>query len=77
MLRNRWWLGAIASLGITLAGSPGPAGATGPTQPGPRGRQPFAVIEQPLAVKLGAIAAGLTLISLELWWVLGCPRERD
>jgi plastocyanin domain-containing protein len=37
----------------------------------------FQSIEQPLAVKVGVILGGLTLVSAELWWFLGRKQQQQ
>ncbi|MBC8000590.1 MAG: cupredoxin domain-containing protein [Leptolyngbya sp.] len=69
MLSRNKILGGLAGFGLLL----GTTSGTGATEmPGshsaPQGQ--FARLEQPLGVKLGVAAAGVSLIGLELWWFL-------
>jgi len=80
--RRAGWLAVVLAI-LALSNSPGTATdrshAGGDREASRRDdrRAAFAVIEQPLGVKLGAIAGGIALASLELWWFLGRHRQDE
>jgi plastocyanin domain-containing protein len=69
MFSQRQILGSIGSLGIMLGIASGVRANQTSTHPAKSTAQ-FRNIEQPLSLKIGVTAGGLTLIGLELWWFL-------
>ncbi|MEO9123267.1 MAG: hypothetical protein ABI262_01040 [Microcoleus sp.] len=69
MLKQRQILGSVGSLGIILAIASGVRANQTSTHPA-NSTAEFRQIEQPLSLKIGVTAGGLTLIGLELWWFL-------
>lgn len=69
MLYKRRIIGGLAGFGLLLGTASGIEAAEMPgSHSAPQGQ--FERIEQPLEVKLGVAAAGLSLVGLELWWFL-------
>ncbi|MEG4270699.1 MULTISPECIES: hypothetical protein [unclassified Microcoleus] len=69
MLHHRQISGSLASLGIMLGIASG-VRANQISIPPANSTAQFPHIEQPLSLKIGVTAGGLTLIGLELWWFL-------
>ncbi len=69
MLKQRKILASIGSLGIMLGIASGVRANQTSIHPAKSTAQ-FRNIEQPLSLKIGVTAGGLTLIGLELWWFL-------
>ncbi|MBD1812254.1 hypothetical protein NDA07_22250 [Microcoleus vaginatus DQ-U2] len=73
MLNQRQILGSLGSLGIMVGIASG-VRANQISIPPANSTAQFRHIEQPLSLKIGVTAAGLTLISLELWWFLSSKK---
>ncbi|MEG4301679.1 hypothetical protein [Microcoleus sp. D3_18a_C4] len=69
MLNQRQILGSLGSLGIMLGIASGVRANQISIHPA-NSTAKFRHIEQPLSLKIGVTAGGLTLIGLELWWFL-------
>jgi plastocyanin domain-containing protein len=69
MFSQRQILGSLAGLGIIVGIASGVRANQISTHPTSSTAQ-FRQIEQPLSLKIGVTAGGLTLIGLELWWFL-------
>lgn len=69
MFSQRQVLGSLAGLGIILGLASGVRANQISTHPANSTAQ-FRQIEQPISLKIGVTAVGLTLIGLELWWFL-------
>jgi len=68
MFSQRQIIGSVGSLGIMLGIASGVRANQISTHPS--NSTQFRQIEQPLSLKIGVTAGGLTLIGLELWWFL-------
>ncbi|TAG96035.1 MAG: hypothetical protein EAZ09_03990 [Oscillatoriales cyanobacterium] len=69
MLYHRQIWGTLASVGIAIGIASG-VQASEMSLKHPTSTTQFRSIEQPLSLKVGVTAGGLTLIGLELWWFL-------
>ncbi|MEG4342396.1 hypothetical protein QUB70_03790 [Microcoleus sp. A003_D6] len=69
MLNQRQILGSLGSLGIIIGIASG-VRANQISIHHSNSTAQFRHIEQPLSLKIGVTAGGLTLIGLELWWFL-------
>jgi plastocyanin domain-containing protein len=69
MFSQRQILGSLAGLGIILGIASGVRANQISTHPANSTAQ-FRQVEQPLSLKIGVTAVGLSLIGLELWWFL-------
>ncbi|MEG4985260.1 hypothetical protein QUB08_05710 [Microcoleus sp. BR0-C5] len=74
MLNQRQILGSLVSLGIMLGIASGVRANQISIHPA-HSTAKFRHIEQPLSVKIGVTAGGLTLIGLELWWFLFSKKQ--
>ncbi|MEG4802342.1 hypothetical protein QUB63_20815 [Microcoleus sp. ARI1-B5] len=74
MFSQRQVLGSLAGLGIILGIASGVRANQISTHPANSTTQ-FRQIEQPLSLKIGVTAGGLTLIGLELWWFLFSKKQ--
>jgi plastocyanin domain-containing protein len=74
MFNQRQLLGSLTSLGIMLGIASG-VRANQISIPHANSTAPFPHIEQPLSLKIGVTAGGLTLIGLELWWFLFSKKQ--
>lgn len=74
MLNQRQILGSLGSLGIMLGIASGVL-ANEISNPSANSTAQFRHIEQPLSLKIGVTAGGLTLIGLELWWFLFSKKQ--
>jgi plastocyanin domain-containing protein len=74
MLNQRQILGSLGSLGIMLSITSG-VRANQISIPPANSTAQFRHIEQPLSLKIGVTAGGLTLIGLELWWFLFSKKQ--
>ncbi|MEP6486684.1 hypothetical protein NDI43_15445 [Microcoleus vaginatus GB2-A3] len=73
MLNQRQILGSLGTLGIMLGIASGVRANQISIHPAKSTAQ-FRHIEQPLSLKIGVTAGGLTLIGLELWWFLSSKK---
>ncbi|WP_293155331.1 MULTISPECIES: hypothetical protein [unclassified Microcoleus] len=69
MFSQRQVLGSLAGLGIVLGLASGVRANQISNHPA-KSTAKFLKIEQPLSLKIGITAGGLSLIGLELWWFL-------
>ncbi|MEG3859718.1 hypothetical protein [Microcoleus sp. herbarium12] len=69
MLNQHQVVASLAGLGIILGSASGVGANQISVHPANSTAQ-FRQIEQPLSVKIGVTAGGLSLIGLELWWFL-------
>ena len=74
MLNQRQILGSLGSLGIMLSITSG-VRANQISIPPANSTAQFRQVEQPLSLKIGVTAGGLTLIGLELWWFLFSKKQ--
>ena len=74
MFSQRQIIGSVGSLGILLAIASGVRANQTSTHPA-NSTAEFRQIEQPLSLKIGVTAGGLTLIGLELWWFLFSKKQ--
>ncbi|MEG4283669.1 hypothetical protein QUB68_11115 [Microcoleus sp. A006_D1] len=74
MFSQRQILGSVGSLGIMLAIASGVRANQTSTHPA-NSTALFRHIEQPLSLRIGVTAGGLTLIGLELWWFLFSKKQ--
>ncbi|MEG4515303.1 MULTISPECIES: hypothetical protein [unclassified Microcoleus] len=74
MLNQRQILGSLGSLGIMLAIASG-VRANQISIPPANSTTKFPHIEQPLSLKIGVTAGGVTLMGLELWWFLFSKKQ--
>jgi plastocyanin domain-containing protein len=74
MLNQRQILGSLGSLGIMLGIASG-VRANEILIPSANSTAQFRHIEQPLSLKIGVTAGGLTLMGLELWWFLFSKKQ--
>ena len=69
MLNQHQVVGSLAGLGIILGSASG-VRANQISVPPANSTAQFRQIEQPLSLKIGVTAGGLSLIGLEIWWFL-------
>ncbi|MEG3908977.1 hypothetical protein Q5691_25630 [Microcoleus sp. w1-18aA5] len=76
MLHHRQIWGSLASLGLVMGMASGVQASEQSVQHSTSTNQ-FHSIEQPLGVKIGVTAGGLTLMGLELWWFLFSKKQAN
>ncbi|MEG4349202.1 hypothetical protein QUA70_05660 [Microcoleus sp. LAD1_D5] len=76
MLHHRQIFGILASLGLVMGMASG-VQASEQSVPHSTSTNQFRSIEQPLSLKIGVTAGGLTLIGLELWWFLFSKKQSN
>ena len=74
MLNQHQVVGSLAGLGIILGSASG-VRANQISNHHANSTAQFRQIEQPLSLKIGVTAGGLTLIGLELWWFLFSKKQ--